>query len=44
MSETIAKGISGAELVTLEGAGHLSNLEDPEGFTRALREALSRAG
>ena len=42
MSETLAKGISGAELVTLEGAGHLSNLEDPDGFTRALRDTLAR--
>lgn len=44
MSETIAKGIPGADLVTLEGAGHLSNLEDPEGFTRALRDTLARVG
>ena len=44
MSETIAKGITGSELVTLEGAGHLSNLEDPEGFTRALRDLLARSG
>jgi pimeloyl-ACP methyl ester carboxylesterase len=44
MSETIAKGITGSELVTLEGAGHLSNLEDPEGFTRALRDLLGRSG
>jgi pimeloyl-ACP methyl ester carboxylesterase len=42
MSATLAKGISGAELVTLEGAGHLSNLEDPDGFTRALRDTLAR--
>jgi 3-oxoadipate enol-lactonase len=42
MSETLAKGISGAELVTLEGAGHLSNLEDPDGFARALRDMLAR--
>ncbi len=44
MSETLAKGITGSELMTLEGAGHLSNLEDPEGFTRAVRDLLSRAG
>jgi pimeloyl-ACP methyl ester carboxylesterase len=44
MSETIAKGITGSELITLEGAGHLSNLEDPEGFTGALRDLLSRSG
>ena len=43
MSETLAKGISGSDLIVLEGAGHLSNLEDPEGFTRALRDLLSRS-
>jgi pimeloyl-ACP methyl ester carboxylesterase len=42
MSETLAKGITGSELVTLEGAGHLSNLEDPEGFTQALRGLVTR--
>ncbi|MGH2711479.1 MAG: alpha/beta fold hydrolase [Actinomycetota bacterium] len=44
MSETVAKGISGADLVTLEGAGHLSNLEDPQGFNAAVKNLLSRAG
>jgi len=44
MSETIAKGITGSELITLEGAGHLSNLEDPQGFTGALRDLLRRSG
>jgi pimeloyl-ACP methyl ester carboxylesterase len=44
VSEPMAKEIPGAELVTLEGAGHLSNLEDPEGFNRALRDLLARAG
>ena len=36
MSETVAKGIAGAELVTLEGAGHLSPMERPEALTTAL--------
>ena len=44
MSETISKGIPGSELVTLEGAGHLSNLEDPDGFAGAVRDLLKRAG
>lgn len=43
MSETLAKGITGSDLVTLEAAGHLSNLEDPDGFTSALRDALTRS-
>lgn len=43
MSETMAAAIPGADLVVLEGAGHLSNLEQPEGFTDALRGLLGRA-
>jgi pimeloyl-ACP methyl ester carboxylesterase len=43
VTEPMAKAIPGAELVSLDGAGHLSNLEDPEGFNRALRDLLSRA-
>lgn len=44
MSETMAAAIPGAELVVLEGAGHLSNLEQPQGFTDSLRGLLGRAG
>jgi pimeloyl-ACP methyl ester carboxylesterase len=44
VTEPIAKAIPGAELVTLEGAGHLSNLEDPDGFNGALRDLVSRLG
>jgi 3-oxoadipate enol-lactonase len=43
MSEVVAAAIPGAELVVLDGAGHLSNLEDPDGFTAALRAVLQRA-
>jgi len=43
MSQAMAEAIPGAELVVLEGAGHLSNLEAPDGFTAALRDLLSRA-
>jgi pimeloyl-ACP methyl ester carboxylesterase len=38
----IAEGIPDASLVTIEGAGHLSNLEAPEHFNDALREFASR--
>jgi pimeloyl-ACP methyl ester carboxylesterase len=44
MSESMAAAIGGASLVVLEGAGHLSNLEDPEGFTDALRALVRRVG
>jgi 3-oxoadipate enol-lactonase len=44
MSESMAAAIDGASLVVLEGAGHLSNLEDPEGFTDALRALVGRTG
>jgi pimeloyl-ACP methyl ester carboxylesterase len=43
MSEAMAEAIPGAELVVLDGAGHLSNLEDPQGFTDAARSLLRRA-
>lgn len=35
-SEKIAKGIPGAELVLLDGLGHMSALEDPEAVNRHL--------
>ena len=40
MAESLARGIPGARLVVLDGAGHLSNLEQPEAFNSALREFL----
>ena len=42
MSEPMARTIPNAELVTLNGAGHLSNLEDPDGFTASLRQLIQR--
>jgi 3-oxoadipate enol-lactonase len=36
----INAGIPGSKLVELEGAGHLSNLEQPAAFTRALQQFL----
>ena len=39
-SREMAGGIPNARLVTIPGAGHLSNLEDPVAFTNALREFL----
>jgi 3-oxoadipate enol-lactonase len=38
----MAGEIPGGELVTIEGAGHLSNLEAPGSFDDALRELLAR--
>ena len=38
MSRTIAEGIPGAKLVVLEGAAHLSAIEQPQAFEQALRE------
>jgi 3-oxoadipate enol-lactonase len=40
----MAEAIPQAELVRLEGAGHLSSLEHTEGFNRALRDLLLRTG
>jgi len=44
VSSPMAEAIREADLVILDGAGHLSNLEDPQGFNTALRALLSRAG
>jgi pimeloyl-ACP methyl ester carboxylesterase len=35
-AEALTKGIAGSRLVLLPRAGHLSNLEDPDAFNRAL--------
>jgi pimeloyl-ACP methyl ester carboxylesterase len=40
-AEKLTAGIPGAKLVILEKAGHLSNLEQPEGFNRAVRDFLA---
>jgi pimeloyl-ACP methyl ester carboxylesterase len=42
LSRSMAEAIPTAELVTLEGAGHLSNLEAPGRFLDALRRFLKR--
>jgi 3-oxoadipate enol-lactonase len=38
--EAINAAIPGSKLVKLEGAGHLSNLEQPAAFTKAIQEFL----
>jgi pimeloyl-ACP methyl ester carboxylesterase len=43
-SEAMAEAVPGARLVVLPRAGHLSALEDPEGFNAAVREFLSELG
>jgi len=40
--KVINAGVAGSKLVELEGAGHLSNLEQPDAFTRALQQFLPR--
>jgi pimeloyl-ACP methyl ester carboxylesterase len=35
-AEAIAAGIPGAKLVTIDGAGHMANMENPEAFNDAL--------
>jgi 3-oxoadipate enol-lactonase len=40
--KAINAAIPGSKVVELEGAGHLSNLEQPEAFTRALQQFLPR--
>ncbi len=40
-AEIMAQGMPNARLVTIQGAGHLANLEAPEAFNRAAREFLA---
>jgi 3-oxoadipate enol-lactonase len=40
MAETLATGITNANLVTIPAAGHMSNLEQPDLFNAALAEFL----
>jgi len=41
MSEELHAGIAGSELVRISGAGHLSNLEQPQRFNDALARFLT---
>ena len=41
LAEKLTAGIPGAKLVILEQAGHLSNMEQPEGFNEAVRAFLA---
>jgi len=41
-SQAINQQIKGSQLVVLDPASHLSNLEQPEAFTKALEEFLKR--
>jgi 3-oxoadipate enol-lactonase len=40
----IAEGVPGARLVSIDQAGHLSNMENPEAFNEALLSFLRQAG
>jgi 3-oxoadipate enol-lactonase len=42
MSEAIHQAVRGSELVVIPNASHLSNLEQPEAFNRALLDFLAR--
>lgn len=44
ITRPIAEQVPGATLEVIEGAGHLSNLEAPDAFNRALRAHLVRCG
>jgi pimeloyl-ACP methyl ester carboxylesterase len=44
VSAPMADAIPGATLLVIEGAGHLSNLEQPDTFSGALEEQVERAG
>jgi pimeloyl-ACP methyl ester carboxylesterase len=38
-----AAELLGAELVVIEGAGHMAHREDPEGFARFVRTVVATA-
>jgi 3-oxoadipate enol-lactonase len=38
--KSLHAALPSSRYVELAGAGHISNLDDPAGFTRALREFL----
>ncbi|MGO9606754.1 MAG: alpha/beta fold hydrolase, partial [Candidatus Binataceae bacterium] len=40
VSREMARRIPGAQLTIIEGAGHLSNIEQPEAFNRAVLDFL----
>lgn len=42
MSHELARGIAGAQLALIEGAGHLSNIEQPDRFNALLLDFLQR--
>jgi len=41
-SEALVAGIAGSELVVVPGAGHLTALERPDAFARAVVDFLAR--
>ncbi len=41
-SETIHRGIAGSEMVIFEESSHVAHLEEPERFTKVLRDFLSK--
>jgi 3-oxoadipate enol-lactonase len=43
VTRTMASAI-GADFVEIEGAGHLSNMENPEAFNQAISDLLDRCG
>jgi 3-oxoadipate enol-lactonase len=44
VSAPMADAIPGATLLVIEGAGHVSNLEQPDTFSGAVEELVERAG
>jgi pimeloyl-ACP methyl ester carboxylesterase len=42
MADEYVRAIPGARKVTIPGAGHVSNMEEPEAFTRALQDFLEQ--
>jgi 3-oxoadipate enol-lactonase len=41
--KAINQAVPGSKVVELEGAGHLSNLEQPDKFSKAIRDFIKPA-
>ena len=42
LAQAMAAEVSGAELTVIPGAGHLSNIENPDAFNRSVMDFLAR--
>jgi pimeloyl-ACP methyl ester carboxylesterase len=44
VASTLAKGIPGAKLMSIQGAGHIMNMDKPEQFNKAISKFIRKQG